>query len=503
MEASPEQKAIIMQSQEIGPGQIMKVDACAGSGKTSTLVAVTLANPEKRFLYLAFNRSIADKAGEVFPQNTKAMTMHSLAYRHVFRGAKQRPFLGNIKIDMLRRYFSTMNMMKLVLLQNEYKQFLNSPAMEFPNNKVKRIFHLIEEGKLPMSHDHYLKLYQMLTKEERGLDRDYDCILVDESQDCNPVTLSIVNTSGCSRIFVGDSHQSIYGFRGAINALASQQADRTLHLTNSFRSLLPILDQANRYMEAFHELIYKGKVPYYPMKSMLDEKRVKNEQTGIITRKNATLVAVIDRFSDVPEQAYLIKKPEEIFRLPIAMYEFLFKRKRNFTKDLAYLNQFQDKKGLTEYANEANDVEILTSIQIAEQYKKRLYDLEEIAAEMCDPDAQYVLTNAHTSKGLEWRKVILENDFPDLGKSYAKCLVENDGKIQAKDFVSTQDSVFYDFLQELNLYYVAITRAQISLENHTENAMYQSIEEIKQHADEEVRIAQDDAAMKKFMSRGR
>ena len=64
---------------------------------------------------------------------------------------------------------------------------------------------------------------------------------------------------------MGDSHLSIYGFRGAINALAHQKADVTLHLTNSFRARQPILDKANLYMQMFMDILYDGQVPYYPM----------------------------------------------------------------------------------------------------------------------------------------------------------------------------------------------------------------------------------------------
>ena len=56
MYASAEQTEIIKASQKLQPGQIMKIDACAGSGKTTTLVAVANANPQKRFLYLAHAR---------------------------------------------------------------------------------------------------------------------------------------------------------------------------------------------------------------------------------------------------------------------------------------------------------------------------------------------------------------------------------------------------------------------------------------------------------------
>ena len=57
-----------------------------------------------------------------------------------------------------------------------------------------------------------------------------------------------------------------------------------------------------------------------------------------------------------------------------------------------------------------------------------------------------------------------------------------------------QDERFKDFIQELNLYYVAVTRAQIKLVDMTENAAYQSREAILAHLQEceaQVRKAQD------------
>ena len=60
MNLSDEQSEIIQASQQLREGEILKIDACAGSGKTSTLVEIVKANPDKEFLYLAFNRNIAD-----------------------------------------------------------------------------------------------------------------------------------------------------------------------------------------------------------------------------------------------------------------------------------------------------------------------------------------------------------------------------------------------------------------------------------------------------------
>lgn len=60
----------------------LRIDAYAGSGKTTTLQM--LANStSRRGLYLAFNRSIADAARQMFPVHVSGATSHSIAFRAV------------------------------------------------------------------------------------------------------------------------------------------------------------------------------------------------------------------------------------------------------------------------------------------------------------------------------------------------------------------------------------------------------------------------------------
>ena len=484
MNLSDEQSEIIQASQQLREGEILKIDACAGSGKTSTLVEIVKANPDKEFLYLAFNRNIADKAGGLFPSNCVSMTIHSLAYRHLFR--HQKPLLGNIKVSDLRDKFPEMNNYLLYELLVQYKDFLNSDRPSIPSRKIRKIFSLVESGQLPCMHDHYLKVFEMMTAEEQGISDSYDCILIDESQDANPVMLSIMAKASCSKIFVGDSHQSIYGFRGAINALSNQQASIVKHLSISFRSTQQVLDKANLYVDYYNHEVYDGEVPYIRMKCHSQEVQLRNEQHAIITRTNSKLVDVIHEYMDTPEEALLLKRTEEVFRMPIAMYEFRYKKKRDFFGDLAFLNDFKGLEALEEYAEETGDNEIRTAIRIAEKYKKALYVMKSKAAMMNNVQAPVVLTNAHTSKGLEWKSVQIEDDFPDLGDLYAKCYlapVDDADYMQTLPLMERRNIVFYDFLQELNLYYVAITRAQVEVTDLSDNGMYASAEELRKHTD--------------------
>ncbi|HBT8980387.1 TPA: hypothetical protein MCM29_005126 [Klebsiella pneumoniae] len=63
--------------------QILKISAKAGTGKTSTLKFIAESHPELTFLYVAFNKSMANDAAKKFPDNVHVMTIHSLAYRNI------------------------------------------------------------------------------------------------------------------------------------------------------------------------------------------------------------------------------------------------------------------------------------------------------------------------------------------------------------------------------------------------------------------------------------
>ncbi|EAK3352920.1 3'-5' exonuclease [Campylobacter upsaliensis] len=76
-------------------------------------------------------------------------------------------------------------------------------------------------------------------------------------------------------------------------------------------------------------------------------------------------------------------------------------------------------------------------------------------------NANIFLINAHLSKGLEWDRVILHNDFVRLGDLKAKIFEGKNQEEKAKRE--------FEMEQELNLFYVAITRARFYLEDGSGN----------------------------------
>ena len=45
-------------SSDIQPGEVIKINAFAGTGKTTTLIHYTQARPSLKFLYIAYNKAI-------------------------------------------------------------------------------------------------------------------------------------------------------------------------------------------------------------------------------------------------------------------------------------------------------------------------------------------------------------------------------------------------------------------------------------------------------------
>ncbi|KAF8246563.1 P-loop containing nucleoside triphosphate hydrolase protein [Wilcoxina mikolae CBS 423.85] len=71
-----QQKVVDM---DIGRGDLMKVRAYAGTGKTRSLVEYAKKRPGKRFLYIAFNKSAETDAKTKFAVNVDCKTVHALA----------------------------------------------------------------------------------------------------------------------------------------------------------------------------------------------------------------------------------------------------------------------------------------------------------------------------------------------------------------------------------------------------------------------------------------
>ncbi|EAL3929024.1 hypothetical protein A0049_08480 [Campylobacter upsaliensis] len=452
MKLSKEQELILEKASTLKQGEILKINACAGSGKTTMLKHIALANPLNSFLYLAFNKAIAQKSKKLFPKNVEVKTIHSLAYVFAKKHLGSFSLLSNLKIFDIAPFFSNQKSSYLNAVLKEYARFLKSDETETSYKEVALLYEAMLKKELPMTHDFYLKYYQLASGGKEL--HNYDYILFDEAQDSNAVMLSIFLNNVCKKILVGDTFQNIYGFNQTINALETIEADFHLNLSTNYRSTQEILDYADSFLETCSS---KNRVK---MHSALKEE-VKIKTQAFITRTNAGLIELINtlRKEENLDEVALLKEPESIFKLLFDIFSFRANRFELISKENAFLHNFDSMFELRSYAS--YDAELNLALNLSE----KPYDfkaLKKLALKLYqNKNANIFLINAHLSKGLEWDRVILHNDFVKLRDLKAKIEEEKNQEEKAKRE--------FEMEQELNLFYVAITRARFELEDRSGN----------------------------------
>lgn len=445
-------------------GKNIKTKAFAGSGKTSTLVAISKALVDKRILYLAYNRSIKKEADGKFPDNVDCKTSHSLAfcrYTHIIgrRVSDDYPKLNTealVKHIGIKKLYDceqdelAMKALKILnrFVQNSYPltYLVPRPLKEYQDEdeqKEAEIDRYIEEiaynywdgctkkdSVLPISHDVYLKMYQLSNPDLSAL---YDVILFDECQDANPVLLDIVTKQKCQKIYVGDEHQQIYSWRGAINAFDQLEGEE-FYLSQSFRFGKKIATISNMILTIKGEekelkgldtldtdIIYKACFPY-----------------ASLCRTNNKAIEVI--LSNLDKKVHLVgnKIKSIVFFLSngVALYKNNLKMiKHDLLKGFRSWEHM-----LTEHEkSEEKDRNLSLLISFVEDYNDNLVGTLEKLRNVSDTkekEADLIISTIHKSKGREWNNVVIEDDF----------------KLSEK----TSN-------EEWNLLYVAVTRAQKTL----------------------------------------
>lgn len=440
-----EQKEII--DYNIVDNSVLKVIAFAGTGKTTTLLEYSKTRPNLRFLYIAFNKSVQIEAEKQFPTNVISRTSHSLAFRS-YGAPYANKLISNLKLNIVKQLLSLETYEITQIVVETLNNFLISADYELNKNHLPRKitsdshspdFYLVLAGRLwahmkdadndriGMLHDGYLKLYQLSNPK-----LDYDCILLDEAQDTNPVVSNIVLSQNCAKILVGDPHQQIYAFRGAVDAMDHIKEDKKFYLTYSFRFGNEIAWVANKILNTF-----KGETN--SLKGVATKNTNKQKDYAIIARTNAKLFDMAAGLINTNKLAFLGGIEGYRFDDIFDVY-MLYAGKINDIVN-PYIKGFQTYSFLKKFAEEVNDLELKSRCRVVEKHEDKIpYYVERIkGATVAKSHADVILTTAHKSKGSQFSTVMVCSDFPDLFK---------DANLAPIDY------------DEVNLIYVTITRAK-------------------------------------------
>lgn len=455
-----EQRAILEAIAELNPGEALMVEAGAGTGKTTTLrmmVDVLPGNGQ----YTAFNTSLVAESKDKFAGTRCACnTTHSLAFRaegkrfsHRLGGSRVKaeqiakmlgveelnvPFgddgqkrlapgwLASQVMGAIRRFCQSADQ-EITTGHFRYVDGIDPPTADgvrtYSNNERVRE-HLLpyakqawkdicdEDGQLPFSHDHYVKIWQL---NRPIISADY--VLLDEAQDTAPVMLSILEQQKATKILVGDSAQQIYEWRGAVNALAAFPGAPRRFLSQSFRFGEAIADVANRVLETLEEptqLRLRGL-------SSIDSQVVAKGETSpdapapefdaILCRTNAMAVSRLLAAIADGKRPFLVGGGSDVIAF-VEAAQHLQEGRSTSHPDLACFGSWTE---VQEYSkqDEGEDLRLLVKLIDSFGTGKILGALRAMPAEK---DADIVISTAHKSKGREWNRVNLAADFPTKSK---------------------------------------------------------------------------------------
>ena len=252
-------------------------------------------------------------------------------------------------------------------------------------------------------------------------------IYVDEAQDTNPVCFDVLLRQKAKMVYVGDAYQSIYAFRGAVNAMEKIVAP-TYTLSKSFRYGEKIAIAAS---EILRDVTVKGLETINSRISTLPD----DVKYTMIFRTNAGLVEkAVQLFLDGKKVNCNIDVRQ--FENRLLSIKALREDKHEDIKDDT-IALFASWNELVEAFDEHRDLKMMADIVLSGKINEYLAVLRDIGKNSTDYDV--MLTTAHKSKGCEWDHVKIATDF---------------------DFetIFTTRPDKYD-QQEVNLFYVAVTRA--------------------------------------------
>lgn len=480
IQLTSQQQAILDQSGD------MKISAVAGSGKTSTLIAYAQAHGKyKKVLYLAFNRSVKLEAEQKFKTagltQVKVETAHSLAYKQlrlrspkIVNAFKFHELADALRIrksgDAALRYALTSHVLRYVTLycnhpsaslrHLNYLHYLDDRASrDFADRHLEEILRLsqrlldqMQSGKLPITHDYYLKQFQL---SEAALPFDY--LLFDEAQDASSVMLDVFRRQRGIKLLVGDPHQQIYRWRYAINAMKSLPYP-TLALSTSFRFPPSIAALANE------ALCWKHKLAAVTPEVELHGVGKLPERIGsraILARTNMSLIAAaLDQLDSHAKEKIWFEGGFQAYTFAsngYSLHEILQLRFDGPAKLrdplLLALGSYE---ALQRYVEQTGDAELAIFLQMIELYGAALPDyLGHLRkhVEQCTEarQADIIFSTVHRAKGMEYDSVKLLPDFITAKKI--------DKQLEDPKTVDRER-----LLEEINLLYVAISRSRGWLE---------------------------------------
>ena len=474
MELTAEQLEIINSTGNI------KINAVAGSGKTTTIIEYARTRPSNaKILYLAFNKSVKVEAQRKFLEkgipNVNVHTAHSLAFDRIVKGSnykirneykiheiaellglvgsgeKHAEYIAANHIKKFIAYFCNSDKRKVqelsyldIVADSKAKVFVRN-FYEYLETQTRLLLDKMDKGEIEITHEFYLKKFQLSNPKLQ-----YDYILFDEGQDASPAMLDIFLNQDAIKVIVGDAHQQIYAWRFAVNSLEKAQFTQ-YYLSTSFRFnqdianlAIEVLKWKNHIAECKSIIITgKGTNKTSKTQAVLARTNLGLLQRAIryITEKNAVKIYFegnINSYTYADDGA--------------SLYDvlYLFNGKRPLIKD-KLIREMNDLKELEDYIEKTEDAQLGIMVEIVKEFgndiQGKIKTLKERHVADGEKDmADIIFSTVHRSKGMEYDAIEIVDDFITEEK--------------LEDAVKKEDFNAARLNEEINLLYVAVTRTK-------------------------------------------
>jgi superfamily I DNA/RNA helicase len=310
----------------------------------------------------------------------------------------------------------------------------------------------MNRGDIEITHDFYLKKFQLSNPTLH-----YDYILFDEGQDASAAMLDVFFNQKATKVIVGDTHQQIYGWRFAVNSL--EKADfKTYHLSTSFRFSQAIAELAVEVLK--WKKIIEIETPFQISGR---GKAGKSKSKAVIARTNLGLLLKAIEYVTEKKRVNNIYFEGNINSYTYAeegasLYDVLslYNDKRRLIKD-KLIKQMKNIEELEEYIEKTEDVQLGMMVEIVKEYGNRIPSIiNKIKKKHIDTNdkqhAEMIFSTVHRCKGMEYDAVQIVDDF--ISEEKLEKLVSDNKK---------EDLDFGKLNEEINLLYVAVTRAKYRL----------------------------------------
>ena len=468
----------------------IRINAVAGSGKTTTIIEYAATRPQgSRILYLAFNKSVKLEAARKFEarglHHVKTETAHSLAYKYVIHrhgytvkaqgyktheivdllelrgnGEKHTEYILANHINKFLTYFCNSDKSKVqdlnyldAVSDNKAKTFVRS-FYTYIEDGTRLLLAKMDKGEIEITHDFYLKKFQLSAPQ-----LPYDYILFDEGQDASGAMLDVFLKQKATKVIVGDAHQQIYAWRHAVNSLAKTDFS-TFRLSTSFRFPQDIAHLASDI------LYWKSHLyDFDPVSITGKGTNTREVSKATLARTNlGLLLKAIEYITDNRKVRHIY------FEGNINSYTYaddgaslydvlnLYNNKHDHVRD-KLIKSMKDLDELDEYIEKTEDLQLAMMAEIVKEYGDEIYGIIKSLKDLHTGDedrakAEMIFSTVHRAKGMEYDIVYLVNDF---------ITEEKLEKLKAGHRDKEEPLNIVKLNEEINLLYVAVTRTKNQL----------------------------------------